>query len=205
MKFFKYSILFIFLLTFSGISAFAQNTGGAKGKVRTSRGDGISGATVTARQEGENVKSVKTDAKGKFELNGLKPGLYNFVFEKNGYSTGVKYNVEVRKDKEVDLGDRLVLTIDKGTQVILNGSVYNQAGFGIYGAKIEVEKISGDGKTRKVSSGYTGEFGEFTFRFSEGSARYRVTATAKGASASKEIEVDSAAIYRLAITLNLEK
>jgi hypothetical protein len=47
--------------------------------------------------------------------------------------------------------------------------------------------------------------GEFTFKFSEGAAKYRVTASAKGASASKEIEVDSAAIYRLAINLNLNK
>ena len=89
MKFIKNSVLFVFLLTFSSLFVFAQNSGGAKGKVRTSRGDGISGATVTARQEGDDVKSAKTDAKGNFQLNGLKPGLYNFVFEKNGYATGV--------------------------------------------------------------------------------------------------------------------
>ncbi len=205
MKFLKNSVLFIFLLAFSSFAAFAQNTGGAKGKVRTSRGDGLSGATVTARQDSEDVKSVKSDAKGNFELKGLKPGLYNFVFEKNGFSTGVKYNVEIKKDKEVNLGDRLVLTVDKGTQVIINGSVYNQAGFGIYGAKIEIEKISADGKKRKVSSGYSSEFGEFNFRFSEGTARFRVTASAKGVSASKEIEVDNPAVYRVAITLEMPK
>ena len=205
MKFLKNSVLFVFLLTFSAPFVFAQNTGSAKGKVRTSRGDGISGATIIARQEGEDVKSVKTDAKGNFELKGLKPGLYNFVFEKNGYATGVKYNVEIKKDKEANLGDRLVLTVDKGSQVIINGSVYNQAGFGIYGAKIEIEKILEDGKTRKVSSGYSSEFGEFNFRFPEAAARFRITATAKGASASKEVEVSTAAIYRVAITLNLEK
>lgn len=203
MKVLKSSLLFVFLLAFSSFAAFAQNTGGAKGKVRTSRGDGLSGATVTARQDSEDVKSVKSDAKGNFALKGLKPGLYNFVFEKNGFSTGVKYNVEIKKDKEVNLGDRLVLTVDKGTQVIINGSVYNQAGFGIYGAKIEIEKISADGKTRKVSSGYSSEFGEFNFRFSEGAARLRVTASAKGVSASKEIEVDNPAVYRVAITLKV--
>ena len=205
MKFLKNSVLFVFLLAFSSLFVFAQNSGGAKGKVRTSRGDAISGATVTARQEGEDVKSAKTDAKGNFELNGLKPGVYNFVFEKNGYATGVKYNVEIKKDKEANLGDRLILTVDRGTQVIINGSVYNQAGFGIYGAKIEVERILEDGKVKKVSSGYSSEFGEFNFRFPEGAARFRITASAKGASASKEIEVSTAAIYRVAITLNLEK
>lgn len=205
MKFFRFSILFIFLLAFSSLFVFAQNTGSAKGKVRTSRGDAISGAIVTARQDGEDVKSGKTDAKGNFELVGLKPGIYNFVFEKNGYATGIKYNVEIKKNKEANLGDRLYLTVDKGTQVIINGSVYNQAGFGIYGAKIEVEKISEDGKAKKVSSGYSSEFGEFNFRFAEGTALYRITASAKGASASKEIEVSAAAIYRVAITLTLEK
>lgn len=203
MKFLKNSVLFAFLLSFSSFAAFAQNTGGAKGKVRTSRGDGLSGATITARQGGEDVKSAKTDSKGNFELKGLKPGLYNFIFERNGYSSGVKYNVEIKKDKDVNLGDRLVLTVDKGTQVIINGSVYNQAGFGIYGAKIEIERISEDGKAKKVSSGYSSEFGEFNFRFSEGAARLRVTASAKGVSASKEVQVDNPAVYRVAITLKL--
>ena len=205
MKFLKSFVLFVFLLAFSSFAAFAQNTGGAKGKVRTSRGDGLSGATVTARQDGNDVKSAKTDSKGNFELKGLKPGLYNFVFERNGYGTGVKYNIEIKKDKDVNLGDRLILTVDKGTQVIINGSVYNQAGFGIYGAKIEIERISEDGKARKVTSGYSSEFGEFNFRFSEGAARLRVTASAKGVSASKELQVDNPAVYRVAITLNLEK
>lgn len=203
MKVLKSSLLFVFLLAFSNFAALAQNTGGAKGKVRTEGGDGLLGATVTARQEGNDIKSAKTDSKGNFELKGLKPGLYNFVFERNGYSTGVKYNIEIKKDKDVNLGDRLVLTVDKGTQVIINGSVYNQAGFGIYGAKIEIEKILADGKTKKISSGYSSEFGEFNFRFSEGTARLRVTASAKGVSASKEVQVDNPAVYRLAITLEM--
>lgn len=204
MKIFNKLFLVISLFGLSVVPAFAQNSGGVKGKVRDSDGDGLASVTVTARQNGEDVRSVRTDSKGKFELGGLKPGVYNFVFEKQGFATGVKYNVEIKNDKEVNLGDRLILTVDKGTQVIINGSVYNQAGFGIHGAKIEIEKISG-GNAGKVSTGYTGEFGEFTFRFPDAKARYRVTATAKDATSSKEVEVDGAAIYRLAITLNLEK
>lgn len=205
MNFLSNFVLFIFLVSFSGFAIFAQNPGGAKGKVRSHRGDGLAGATITARQDGEDVKSVKSDTKGNFALKGLKPGLYNFVFEKSGYATGVKYDVEIKTDKEVNLGDRLVLTVDKGTQVIINGSVYNQAGFGIYGAKIEIEKLSADGTAKKVTSGYSSEFGEFNFRFPQGAARFRVTASAKGVSASKEIEVENPAVYRVAITLNLEK
>ncbi len=205
MKFLTNFVVFIFLLSFSGFAIFAQTPGGAKGKVRTERGSGLAGATIIARQDGEDVKSVKSDSKGNFKLNGLKPGLYNFVFEKSGYATGVKYDIEIKNDKEVNLGDRLVLTVDKGTQVIINGSVYNQAGFGIYGAKIEIEKLSADGTAKKVTSGSSGEFGEFNFRFPQGAARFRVTASVKGVSASKEIEVENPAVYRLAITLNFEK
>lgn len=203
MKFLKIIVLFIFLISISGLTIFAQNSGGAKGKVRTPRGDGLAGATITARQDGEDVKSVTSDSKGNFKLSGLKPGLYNFVFEKSGYATGVKYDIRVENNKEVNLGDRLVLTVDKGTQVIINGSVYNQAGFGIYGAKIEIEKLSADGTAKKVTSGYSSEFGEFNFRFPQGAARFRVTASVKGVSASKEIEVENPAVYRLAITLDL--
>lgn len=193
------------LLAFSSVFAAAQETGGVKGKVRTTRGDGIGGVGVTARLNDADVKSAKSDDKGNFVLSGLKPGIYNIVFDKNGYGSAVKYNVEIKKDKVKDLGDRLILNIDLGTQVIVKGSVFDQNGRSIFGAKIEIQKISGDGSTRKIGAGYTSESGEFTFKFSEGAAKFRITASAKGASASKEIEVDSAAIYRTAITLNLTK
>jgi hypothetical protein len=99
MRFTKIFSLLILLLACSYFTVPAQNSGAVKGKLRAENGGGIAGATVTARQEGEDVKTVKSDAKGNFQLSGLKPGLYNFTFEKNGYATGVKYNVEVKKNK----------------------------------------------------------------------------------------------------------
>lgn len=191
--------------------AFAQETGGVKGKVRTTKGDGIAGVSITARQNSEDIKLATSDNKGNFELAGLKPGLYNLVFSKNGYSSGLMYNVEVKKKKTNNLGDRLVLTVDQGTQVIIKGTVFDQNGHSVAGAKVEIEKVLSDGSTKNIGTGYTsygGEpnaRGEFTFKFSEGSAKFRVTASAGGASASKEVEVSSAAIYRLAITLSLDK
>jgi hypothetical protein len=193
------------VLTFFAGAVFAQDTGSVKGKVRTARGAGIADATVTARQKGEDVKTVKTDSNGDFTMSGLESGLYNFVFTKNGFSSGTKYNVEVKKNKTTDLGDRLILTGDQGTQVIIKGSVFNQDGVSLYGAKVEIERIAENGSTRKAGSGYTSESGEFTFRFPEAAAKFRVTATLRGVSASKEVSVDGAAIYRLAITLNLPK
>lgn len=205
MKYFRYSFLLAVVFVFSTVAALAQETGGVKGKVRTTKGGGIDGAIVTARQKGEDVKSAKADADGKFVLSGLQPGVYNIVFDKSGYSAGVKYNVEIKKNSTRDLGDNLVLTADQGTQIIIKGSVFNRSDKSVGGAKVEIERISGDGSIKKVGSGFTNVSGEFTFRFPEGAAKYRVTASAKDSKASKEVEVTSAAIYRLAITLNVEK
>ncbi len=205
MKFFKIAAFFVLLLTFSSVPVFAQETGGAKGKVRNVKGDGIGSVAVIARLKGEDVKTVKSDEKGNFEITGLQPGIYNFVFDKSGYGSGIKYNVEIKKKNTVNLGDRLILAVDQGTLVLINGSVYNQDGRSITGAKIEIEKVNSDGSTKKLGSGYTSVSGEFTFRQPDNAAKFRVTASLKGISNSKEITVDSAGIYRLAITLNLPK
>ncbi len=182
--------------------AFAQSSGGLKGKVRDTKGNTLSSVTITVRQKGEDIKSVKSDNRGEFMMEGLEAGIYNVVFEKNGFGTGILYNVEVRKKKTGDLGSRLVMRVDQGTLIIINGSVFNQFGGSIYGAKVEIERVSG-GLSKNVGSSYTSESGEFIFRFPEKTDRFRVTATAKGISASKEIEVDGAAVYRLALTLEL--
>lgn len=208
MKYLKQTIVFasVLFLSFAAAASAAFAQTGVKGKVRTARGAGVAGATVTARQKGEDVKTVVTDANGEFVLENLESGLYNFVFTKSGFSSGTKYNVEVKKNKITDLGDRLILTTDQGTLVIVKGSVFNQDGVSVYGAKIEIERIAENGSARKVGTGYTSEAGEFTFRFPEGAAKFRVTASAKGASASKEVSVSGeAAVYRTAITLNLPK
>lgn len=196
---------FILLFALSGIFAFAQETGGVRGKVRATNGSGIASVKITARQKGEDIKSAASDASGKFVLENLPPGIYNFVFSKKGFADSLLDNVPVEKGEARDLGERLVLGVDQGSLVIIKVSVFDQNGRSVYNAKITIEKISGDGKTRKLGSGTTSQSGEFTFRQSEGGAKFRITAAAKGVSASKEITVDSAAIYRLAITLNVQK
>lgn len=204
MRIFKQAAFFAALVIFSVSAALAQNTGGVKGKVKNQKGDGLSGATITARLKGQDVKSVKTDAKGNFQMTGLESGVYNFVFERNGYASGIKYNVEI-KSSVVNLGDNLVLMVDQGALVILNGSVFNQDGRSITGAKIEVERINADGSTKKIATAYTNYSGEFTLRQPEGSAKFRVTATFKGISGSKEVSVDSAGRYSFSINLNIPK
>ena len=185
-----------------GFTAAAQSTGGVKGKVRTTQGTGVPNATITARQKGIDIRSAKSNSKGEFVLAGLQNGLYNMVFHAPGYSSGVLYNVEVRKNKTSDLGDRLILTSDQGAQIILKGSVFSKEGFSIPGAKIEIEVVESGGGTKRLGNTFTSQSGEFTYR-PRSAAKLRVTATYKGVTASKEIEVDQPAIYRLAISLDL--
>lgn len=192
----------IALVAAFSVSANAQT--GVKGKVRNTRGQSIAGVLVTARKDGKDVKSVKTDSDGKFTMSGLSAGTYNFVFDKSGYSLGLKAEVEVKSGQIKDLGDRLILSVDSGMLVLINGSVFDQDGRSVTGAKVEIVKISG-GTEKKLTTLYTNVSGEFSYRQPEGDATYRITATLRGVSASKELVVTSAARYRLAITLNLPR
>ncbi len=211
MKQFSKAIFFILITVFSSTLVFAQPSGGVKGRVRDSRDKSIAEVRVTARQNGKDLKTVLTDGKGDFVLDNLEAGNYNIVFDKNGYNSAVRYDVEIKKNKTRDLGSRLVLTVDQGTQVIIKGVVFDEAGRSVRGANIEIEKKQSDGSYRKVSS-TTSSFGaeslatgEFVFRFPvAGGVDFRITAAAKGVSASKDITVGGAAVYRLALTLKVK-
>lgn len=196
-------LIAIIVVSLVSVSLSSAQSGGAKGKVRNTKGDSLAGVEVTARLDGKDIKSVKTDSKGFFQMTGLTPGTYNFLFEKNGFASGVKYGVQIKNDVK-DLGDRLILAVDSGSLVLINGSVFDQDGRSVTGAKVELVKISG-GEERKLSTQFTNISGEFTFRQPDGTATYRLTATLKGVTASKEITVEGAARYRLALTLNLPK
>ncbi|REJ77651.1 MAG: carboxypeptidase regulatory-like domain-containing protein [Acidobacteria bacterium] len=183
--------------------ALAQDSGSIKGKVRDTDGDGIAGVTVTARKDGKNLVSESTDKDGKFRLSGLKPGFYNVVFEKSGFAGGVMYDVEVRRKKTNNLGDRLVLRVDQGTLVILEASVFTQNGFVLPGARIKVEEVISEDERKEVAEGYSSRDGDALFRFPEKETTYRITATWRGRTAFKEIKVDVAAIYRTSITIDV--
>ena len=130
------------VMAFCTVSAvFAQETGGLKGKVRTASGNGIANATISARQNGADVKTIVADNKGEFVLNGLAPGKYNVLFDAKGYASGVLYNVEVRRKNVRDLGDRLILSIDRGSLVIVQGSVFYKEGTRVTGANVDCEEI----------------------------------------------------------------
>ena len=201
-KVFKFISLAAIVLTFAAF-AFAQ--GGVKGKVRSRTGAGIPNANVTARQNGKDVKSVRANAKGEFVLSGLESGVYSLLFDADGFQSGLYQGLEIKNGDTRNLGDRLILMPDQGTQVIINGSVFYKEGTSLGGAKVDIERINPDGTTKKVTSLYTNVSGEFTFRQPQGAAKYRITARFKKAEGSKEVEVDTAAIYRLAITLDISR
>ncbi len=184
---------------------FSQETGGAKGKVRNLNDEAIPNASISARQKGVDLKSTKSDAKGNFVLDGLAPGLYNLAFEARGYSAAVQYNVEIKKGKVRDLGDRLILLVDRGSRVIIRGSVFFKDGFIANGAKVVIERVNGDGSVRKLGETGTDYRGEFNFSQPEGSAKFRIKATFKDGKAVKDIDVDSAMVYRTALNLDIER
>jgi hypothetical protein len=192
------------MLMLAAISAFAQS-GGVKGKVRSNKGTGIPNATVTAKQSGKDVKTVRADAKGTFQLAGLESGVYSLVFDADGFQSGLLQGVEVKNGNVRDLGEGLILRPDQGNQVIINGSIFYKEGTSLGGAKIEIARLNADGSYKKVSMLYTNISGEFTFRQPQAAAKFRITAKFKGAEAVKEIDVDTAAIYRFALTLDISR
>ena len=186
-------------------TAYSQQTGGAKGKLRNMRGDSLSGATVTARLNSKDVATATTNSKGEFVITSLESGVYNFVFDAKGYATGIKYGVEVKSGKTRDLGGNLILMVDRGSRVVIQGSVFFKDGTSVTAAKVTVDRVNSEGGTKRLGTGYTNVSGEFTFSQPEGRAKYRITATYKDSTVSKEIEVDSAAIYRTAISLDINR
>jgi len=196
---------FFLLITFFALTAltFAQS-GGVKGKVRAPNGKGISKAAISVLLDGKEVKSATSDSKGEFAIAGLTKGKYNIHFDADGYSSGTLHGVEVGSGIR-DLGDRLILSLDRGNFVILQGSVFFKEGSSVTAAKVDLKQVNADGSTKSLGTTYTGTFGEFAFRRAPGATKLRVTATLKGNSASKDIEVDEAAIYRVAITLPLSR
>jgi hypothetical protein len=194
----------IFLSLFLLPAVADAQSGGAKGKVRNTSGRSIPNATVAARQDGKEVKTARTDRNGNFTMTGLRPGTYNFSFDADGYSTGVLHDVVIG-NRVRDLGSRLVLNIDQGTLVLIRGSVFYKEGVSFPGVRVELQVVNKDGSTRTLTSAYSNSSGEFAFRRPPGDAVYRVTASHRGVSYSKDIEVDGPAIYRTSLILDVSR
>jgi hypothetical protein len=208
MKRFKVAFGFSFMmLLLLAANSFAQKstltTGGIKGKVRSESGGTVAGVLVIARQGEREVTRVDSNSKGEFILTGLAPGVYGLTFRKPGLSVGTLEDIEVRAGKPRELPDRLILKIDEGTLAFVRGSVFNTDGRSFPGARVELARLQPDGTAKKLDSRISNETGSFVFRLTAEAAKYRITVKAEGAvPVSKDVDVDGAAVYRVALSLS---
>jgi hypothetical protein len=202
MKFEKLVFLLVITLGAAGVAVAQDKTlGGIKGKVRVETGT-PAGVTVVVRRGETEVSRTETQKNGDFAVSRLTPGVYGLTFRKPGLSIGTMEDVEVKAGKTRSLGDRLVLTIDEGSIAFLSGSVFSADDRSVPNAKVELSRILEDGTVKKIDGRVTTETGSFKFRLSPEPAKYRVSVKASGSEAvSKDIEIDGAAVYRVALSL----
>ena len=188
-----------------GVFAQDRTTGGVKGKVRVETGT-PGGVAVVVRQGDVEVVKGLTAKNGEFELRGLKPGRYGITLRKAGLSVGTIENIEVKAGKPKSLGDRLILTIDEGSIAFIRGSVFNEDGRSMPNVKIELARVEPDGSVKKLDGRVTNETGSFVFRLAPENIKYRITAKASGGDpVSKDVDVDGAAVYRIALSVKSTK
>ena len=177
-------------------------TGGVKGRVKVDAGHTAGGVRVTVqRGEAEEIARDETDSKGNYELSGLAPGVYTLTFRKAGLKTAQHREVEVAAGKVRSLGDRVFMPVDEGSIAFVRGSVFDEVGRSVSGAQVEIARVGADGTARKLDGRVTNDTGAFSFRLAPDAARYRVTAKANGRAATKEVEVEGAMVYRVALSL----
>jgi hypothetical protein len=192
------------LVLLLSISCFAQdkNTASIKGKVKVEKGSSA-GVAVILLQGDREVSRTATDKKGEFTLARIVPGTYSVKFRKPGLSVGTIDGVLLKSGQTRTLKD-LFLAIDEGSIAFIRGSVFTDIGRSVPGVRVELTRILSENSSEKLDSRITGETGEFVFRVPPEAAKYRLTLKAEGAAlAAKDVEVDGAAIYRVALTLKL--
>jgi hypothetical protein len=202
LKFTKILFTLIVMLAAAAASlAQDKSTGAIRGKVRVETGT-PAGVTVVVRRGETEVTHVTTEKNGEFLVPRLTPGVYGLTFRKAGLSIGTIEDVEVKAGKTRSLGDHLILTIDEGSIAFLSGSVFTAEGRSVPNAKVELARIMEDGSVKKIDGRITTETGSFKFRLSPEPAKYRVSVRAAGDEPiSKDVEIDGAAVYRVALSL----
>ena len=199
---FNKSLLLAITLLAAGLAAGQDKSFGTiKGKVRVETGT-PGGVTVLVRRGETEVTRVSTGKNGDFVVSKLQPGIYGLTFRKPGLSIGSMEDIEVKAGKTRSLGDRLILTIDEGSIAFLSGAVFNADGRSAPNTKVELFRILADGTTKKIDGRITTETGSFKFRLSPEAGKYRVSIKTDGAEpVSKDVEIDGAAVYRVALSL----
>ncbi len=66
--------------------------------------------SITAYVSSKKEKVIITDCNGNYAFDDLKPGVYKFVFEKEGYKKVAKENITIKTDEAFLLNVEMVLT-----------------------------------------------------------------------------------------------
>ena len=205
-----YLTLAALTFTLAAVGASAQKkpkkpvptTGGISGRVKVDSSATPTGISVVIRQGDTEVTRTTTNARGEFEVQGLAPGSYGLTLRKPGLQVGRMEDIEVRAGKTVSLKNHLFLPVDEGSIAHLRGSVFTAEGRGVGGARVELARVEDDGSVKKIDDRVANNYGMFAFRLPPSRARYRVTAKADGMQAgTQDVEIDGAAIFRVAVTL----
>jgi Carboxypeptidase regulatory-like domain len=185
------------------VVSLAQTTG-VKGKVKTVKGKGLPGVSVSVYKDGLEIKQEETNEKGDFLIEGLEEGIYSFTFDKEGFNRGSLKRMQVLKGQLRNLGDNLVLRIaDNSIYVILRASVFDQDGLAVRGAKVEITKSSDN---KRITTLYTNDAGEITMRFPDQNGTFKFTATFQNAEpVSGEVIVEGAGMYHKSLKMKIAK
>lgn len=196
------ALCILILVTNGLIRGQEGQTGSLKGKVRAENGSTLTGVAVIAYLDEKEVARTETNRKGEFVLPALVPGVYTLSFRKPGLRVGSISHIEVKAGKVRQLRDRLILPVDEGTLAFVRGSVFREDGHSFPGVRVELTSLDESGSARTIDTRITDESGSFSFRLKPVPRRYKVTARASGMQpASETVDVDGAAVYRIALSL----
>ncbi|HEV8284468.1 MAG TPA: carboxypeptidase-like regulatory domain-containing protein [Chitinophagaceae bacterium] len=81
--------------------------------------------SVTAYLSSKKEKVVITDGTGTYSFDDLKPGVYKFVFEKEGYKKVVKEKVTVKVDESFQLDIEMLQDISADVMPSPSHFLYN--------------------------------------------------------------------------------
>lgn len=177
-----------------------KTTATIKGKVRVEKGS-AGGIDVQLLQSEGEIARTTTNKGGDFVLSRVRPGTYSLKFRKPGLAVGTVDGVTVRAGETRKLGDNLFLQIDEGSITFIRGSVFTEDGRSVPNVRVELARVIDERSIQKLDYRITGESGEFVFRLPPNTAKYRLTLKADGVEEfSKEVDVEGAAVYRIALT-----
>jgi len=177
-----------------------KTTGVIKGKVRVERGS-PSGVAVILLQGDNEITRVQSDKKGDFVISHVAPGTYSVRLRKPGLMVGTIDDIAVKAGETRPLGDRLYLGVDPGSQALINVSVFDEGGHSVPDVRVDLAKIISDSQLEKIDTHTTDESGSFVFRLPPAPAKYRLTIMSNDAEhISKDVEIDQAARYAVALT-----